>query len=493
MPDKFYVTTPIYYVNDKPHIGHAYTNVVADFLARYHKARGEETFFLTGTDEHGQKNVEAAKEAGKTLEELSDENSEKFKELKEVLNLSWNDFIRTSDKEKHWPGAIELWKRIEANGDIYEDEYEGLYCVGCEAFLTEKELVDGLCPIHKTKPELLKEKNLFFRLSKYSNKIGQKIESGELEVLPETRRNEILSLIKSGLKDVSFSRPKEKLAWGIPVPGHEDQTMYVWCDALSNYITAVGFGRDEKEFKKWWPADAHIIGKDILRFHAAIWPGMLLSAGLPLPKGIYVHGFITIEGEKMSKSLGNVVKPENLVEKYGRDAVRYYLLSEIPSHEDGDFSSERFEERYRSDLANGLGNFASRVSTLAEDAGELKNSEVSGEITSEIEIARKNIEEAVSQFKLHEAVSTVWGLIHFGDGYIDEKKPWESKDLGVIFNLVVLLDNIASLVSPITPEAAEKITNSIEWKSKDSLKVKKVEALFPRLNEENSGRQARLK
>jgi len=493
MPDKFYVTTPIYYVNDKPHIGHAYTSVVADFLARYHKARGEETFFLTGTDEHGQKNVEAAKEAGKTFKELSDENSAKFKELKEVLNLSWNDFIRTSDKEKHWPGAIELWKRIEANGDIYEDEYEGLYCVGCEAFLTEKELVDGLCPIHKTKPELLKEKNLFFRLSKYSDEIGQKIESGELEVLPETRRNEILSLIKSGLKDVSFSRPKEKLAWGIPVPGHEDQTMYVWCDALSNYITAVGFGRDEKEFKKWWPADAHIIGKDILRFHAAIWPGMLLSAGLPLPKGIYVHGFITIEGEKMSKSLGNVVKPENLVEKYGRDAVRYYLLGEIPSHEDGDFSSERFEERYRSDLANGLGNFASRVSTLAEDAGELKNSEVSGEITSEIEIARKNIEEAVSQFKLHEAVSTVWGLIHFGDGYIDEKKPWESKDLGVIFNLVVLLDNIASLVSPITPEAAEKITNSIEWKSKDSLKVKKVEALFPRLNEENSGRQARLK
>jgi len=481
MSDKFYVTTPIYYVNDKPHIGHAYTSVVADFLARYHRARGEETFYLTGTDEHGQKNVEAAEASGKSLEELSNENSAKFRELRDTLNLSWDDFIRTSDKEKHWPGAEELWRRIEGNGDIYEDEYEGLYCVGCEEFKTEKELTDGLCPIHKKKPEILKEKNLFFKLSKYADEVASKIESGELEILPDTRKNEILSLIKGGLRDVSFSRPKDKLSWGIPVPGHEDQTMYVWCDALSNYITAVGFGRDEKEFKKWWPANAHIIGKDILRFHAAIWPGMLLSAGLPLPKAIYVHGFITIDGEKMSKSIGNVVSPEDLVSKYGKDATRYYLLRDIPSNEDGDFSEERLKERYRSDLANGLGNFASRVSTLAEELGDIKNEELYSEVSSEIENARKNVEEAISGFKLHEAVSAIWRLIHFGDGFIDEKKPWENKDPKLIFNLVVLLDNIASQVAPIVPEAAEKITDSIEWKSKDTLRVRKIEALFPRL------------
>lgn len=481
MPEKFYVTTPIYYVNDKPHIGHAYTSVVADFLARFHRARGDETFYLTGTDEHGQKNVEAAEKAGKSLGELSDENSSKFRELKEVLNLSQDDFIRTSDKERHWPGAEELWRRIENNGDIYEDEYEGLYCVGCEAFVTEKELVSGLCPTHKKKPELLKEKNLFFRLSKYSDEIAKRIESGELEILPETRKNEILSFIKSGLKDVSFSRPKEKLSWGIPVPDHEDQTMYVWCDALSNYITAVGFGRDEKLFKKWWPAEAHIIGKDILRFHAAIWPGMLLSANLPLPKSIYVHGFITIEGEKMSKSLGNVIDPKELVDKYGVDPVRYYLLKEIPSNEDGDFSYERFEERYRTDLANGLGNFASRVSTLAKDVKEFKKLEVSEEVEVEIEAVRKNIESAVSQFKIHEAINSAWGLIHFGDGYVDEKKPWETKDEQVIFDLVVLLDNIASLVAPIVPEAAEKITNAINWSPKGDLKVEKIGSLFPRL------------
>ena len=480
MPDKFYVTTPIYYVNDKPHIGHAYTSIAADFLARLYRASGKETYFLTGTDEHGQKNVEAAENAGKTLEELSNKNSESFRALKETLNLSWNDFIRTSDKKKHWPGAEELWKKIEANGDIYENEYEGLYCVGCEAFVTEKELVDGLCPIHKKKPAFLKEKNLFFRLSKYGNEIASKIESGELRILPEVRKNEILSLIKSGLRDVSFSRPKEKLSWGIPVPGHDDQTMYVWCDALSNYITAVGFGRDEGEFKKWWPAEVHIIGKDILRFHAAIWPAMLLSAGLPLPKSIYVHGFITVEGEKMSKSLGNVIDPTDLVKRYGADATRYYLLREIPSQEDGDFSIERFEERYRSDLANGLGNFASRVSTLAEEAGEFNGLSVDKEIESEIEDVRKNVKSATDDFRLHEAIAAAWGLIHFGDGYVDLKKPWENKDRQAIFNLVVLLDNIASLVYPVVPAAAEKITGAISWDGA-KLRVKKIESLFPRL------------
>lgn len=485
MSEKFYITTPIYYVNDKPHIGHAYTNVVADFLARHSALGGKDTFYLTGTDEHGQKNVEAAKEAGKSLQELADENSAAFRELKKILNLSWNDFIRTSDKEKHWPGAEELWRRLEKNGDIYEDEYEGLYCVGCEAYVTEKELVDGKCPIHKTKPEVVKEKNLFFRLSKYAPEIKKAIELGELKILPETRKNEILSLIDEGLRDVSFSRPREKLSWGIPVPGHPDQTMYVWCDALANYVSAVGFGRDEQLFRKWWPADVHIIGKDILRFHAAYWPGMLLSAGLPLPKNIYVHGFITIEGEKISKSLGNVVAPAELVGTYGADAVRYYLLRDIPSREDGVFSVARLEERYTADLANGIGNFAARVSTLASDVGTLKEGKLDKEVESEIEVVRKTAGEHVEAFRLHEAVAKVWDLIHFGDGYIDEKKPWESKDANVIYNLVVLLDNIAFLAAPVIPEAAEKITKAIEWRD-GKLIVQKIEPLFPRLESRNT-------
>lgn len=509
---KFYVTTPIYYINDRPHIGHAYTTVVADFLARYHRLKGslpedypersdysnyekghtEDVFFLTGTDEYGIKNVEAARELGITPQELADKNTPRFKELKTALNLSWNDFIRTTDKEKHWPGVEKLWRQLEKNGDIYEDDYEGLYCVGCEAYITEKDLVDGLCPNHKTRPELLKEKNLFFRLSKYGDEIAKRIESNELEILPETRKNEILSFIRGGLKDVSFSRPKDKLTWGIPVPGHDDQTMYVWMDALANYITAIGYGRDEEKFNKWWPADTQIIGKDILRFHAAIWPGMLLSAGLPLPKRILVHGFITIEGEKMSKSLGNVVDPFELVEKYGADTLRYYLLREIPSNEDGVFSIARLEERYLSDLANGIGNFASRVSTLAAKLGSLKKVKLDTEVESEIELARSAVEENIGAFKFHEAVAKIWNLVHFGDGYIDKKKPWESKDAGVVFNLVALLDNIAYLTSPVIPEASEKITNAIHWDG-DTLSVKKINSLFPRLAEDGESRQARLK
>ena len=479
--EKFYVTTPIYYVNDKPHIGHAYTSIVADFLARYNRSKGKDVFFLTGTDEHGIKNVEAAEKAGKTPQELADKNTPRFKELKDALNLSWTEFIQTTDKEKHWPGAEELWRQLEKSGDIYEDDYEGLYCVGCEAYVTEKDLIDGLCPIHKTKPELLKEKNLFFRLSKYSNEIAERIESGEMEVLPETRKNEILALIKGGLKDVSFSRPSNKLSWGIPAPGHPDQTMYVWCDALSNYITAIGYGRDDDTFKKWWPADAQVIGKDILRFHAAIWPGMLLSAGLPLPKKVLVHGFINIEGEKMSKSLGSVVNPFELVDKYGADTVRYYLLREVPSNEDGNFSYERLEERYVSDLANGLGNFASRVLTLGESAGKIEGYQVSKDVSKTIENTKKEVDKKVSQFRIHEATAEIWKLIGYGDGYVNDNKPWETKDTQVIFDLIVLLDNIALLTKPITPEASEKITNAIKW-DEDILTVKKINSLFPRIS-----------
>ncbi|KKT22056.1 MAG: Methionine-tRNA ligase [Parcubacteria group bacterium GW2011_GWB1_43_8b] len=480
MEDKLYITTPIFYVNDKPHIGHAYTSIAADAMARWGRLRGWETFFLTGTDEHGTKVARSAEAAGKPVDEFVDGIAETFKSLKDTLDLSWDKFIRTSDKKEHWPGAQALWRKLEESGDIYEGEYKGLYCVGCEAFIKEKDLVNGLCPDHKKEPELIEEKNLFFRLSKYAPEIKKAIESGELDIQPESRRNEILALIDGGLEDVSFSRPKEKLSWGIPVPGHEDQTMYVWCDALTNYISAVGYGRNEKEFKKWWPADIHVLGKDILRFHAAIWPGMLLSAGLPLPKHIFVHGFITSEGNKMSKSIGNVIDPVELVEKYGSDVLRYYLLREIPSNEDGDFSIKRFEERYNSDLANGLGNFASRVSTLGENR-DFTGFEVDGEIVEEVNKTVKEAAESANKFRLHETVARVWALIQYGDGYVNEHKPWENKDEQIIFNLVFLLHSIANLVKPIVPKASAKIESAIELEDGKIVSVKKVENLFPRL------------
>ncbi|MEX2053986.1 MAG: methionine--tRNA ligase [Candidatus Colwellbacteria bacterium] len=479
---KFYVTTPIYYVNGAPHIGHAYTSIAADSMARWNRMQKTPTFFLTGTDEHGSKIVQAAKAAGKDTAEFVDDIAKKFQDLKETLDLSWDDFIRTSDKDKHWPGAEALWGKIEEAGDIYEREYEGLYCVGCEAFVTERDLVNGLCVDHKKAPELIKEKNLFFKLSKYSDQIKEAIASEKMLIEPESRRNEILAFIDEGLEDVSFSRSRDKLHWGIPVPGHPDQTMYVWCDALSNYISAIGYGKDEEEFRKWWPADVHVIGKDILRFHAAIWPGMLLSAGLDLPKRIYVHGFITSEGEKMSKTIGNVIDPVELSNKYGSDALRYYLLRDIPSHEDGDFSIARFEERYNADLANGIGNFASRVSTLAEGIDSFEGLEASDEIKAKIKDTIEAAAANAERFRLHEVVARIWELISFGDMYVNDNKPWESKDPQVIFNALYLLSNLADLISPIIPKAGATIKEAIAQEGGVIKSVKKIENLFPRLN-----------
>src|SRR3989338_2326616 len=374
---KFYITTAIDYVNAKPHIGHAIEKIQADVLARFHRQKGDEVWFLTGTDEHGAKIARAAQAAGKDPKDFVDDGAGHFKDLKKALNLSWDDFIRTSSQKRHWPGAQKLWLKLFEAGDLYKKSYKGLYCVGHEAFITEKDLVDGKCRDHQTAPELIEEENWFFRLSKYSDKIKSVIESGELKIIPESRENEILSLIRQGLEDVSFSRPRKDLSWGIPVPNDPEHTMYVWCDALTNYITAIGYGQEQnieiskyRNFEYWWPADLHIIGKDILRFHTAIWPGMLLSAGLPLPKAIFVHGFITVEGQKMSKTIGNVIAPVEQ-KKPGTDPVRYYLLREIPSYEDGDFSYKKFEERYNGDLANGIGNLVARVTTIGQKLGNI--------------------------------------------------------------------------------------------------------------------------
>ncbi|PIR98056.1 MAG: methionine--tRNA ligase [Candidatus Colwellbacteria bacterium CG10_big_fil_rev_8_21_14_0_10_42_22] len=481
MRKEFYITTSIFYTNAKPHIGHLLEMVQADVLARWRRIQGDDVFFLSGTDEHGTKIARTAEIAGKEPQQFVDEIAQQFRELKDSFDLSWDDFIRTTDQARHWPGVEKIWQKLEKNGDIYEKKYRGLYCVGCETFLTEKDLVDGVCLNHKAKPELIEESNLFFRLSKYEDQILKLIESRKLDIQPDTRRNEMLSFVRRGLEDVSFSRSKDQLKWGVPVPGNTDQTMYVWCDALSNYITAIGYGRDEKEFKKWWPADIHIVGKDILRFHAVIWPAMLLSAGLPLPKSIFVHGFITAEGEKLSKSVGNVIDPVELLEKYSSDAIRYYLLSQIPSDEDGDFNIKRFEEGYNADLANGLGNFASRVTTLAEGQKDFKGLKLSEEIQAKIMEVVQSATKDAERFKLHEVVASIWSLIKFGDGYINEQKPWETKDPQVISNLVYLLDTIAGFTEPIVPEASKKIQEAIIKENGGIIGVEKIQNLFPRL------------
>ena len=477
--EKFYITTSIAYVNAPPHLGFALESIQADVLARHHRQRGNAVFFLTGTDEHGAKIAKAAEMAGLDTKKFVDKNAELFRDLKKTLNLSWDNFIRTSDQKVHWPVAQRMWRALEKSGDIYKKKYRGLYCVGHEAFITGKDLAGEKCRDHQTEPEIIEEENYFFRLSKYAKEIETKIKNNELRILPEGRKNEILAQIKEGVEDVSFSRPRKDLAWGIPVPDDNEHTMYVWCDALTNYIS----GAPDK-----WPADIHLIGKDILRFHALLWPGMLISAGLPLPKNIFVHGHITVGGQKMSKTIGNVVDPAELVKKYGVDAARYYLLREIPSSEDGDFSREKFEERYNSDLANGLGNFAARVLTLGETLGtiETENLKINPEVEQKINSAKKETAIKIAEFKLHDALSAIWELIAFGDKYINDQKPWEkSKDqqqkFTSVFNVLIILDNVAALLEPFLPNAAAKITQSIHWQSPIILQAKKLGILFPRI------------
>ncbi len=482
--NKYYITTAIDYANAAPHIGHALEKVQADVLARYHRQKGFQTFYLTGTDEHGVKVFRKAQESGEEPRVFTDEIAEKFKMLKGVLNLSWDDFIRTTDKERHWPGAQLIWRKLFEAGDIYKKNYKGLYCVGCEKFVTQKDLIDGKCRDHQKEPEVVEEENYFFKLSKYSKEIEKKIKSKELLILPEGRENEILALINEGLEDVSFSRPRKDLPWGIPVPGDEEHTMYVWCDALSNYLSAIGYGRNE-DWKNWWPAEAQVIGKDILRFHAAIWPGILLSVGLSLPKRILVHGFLSIDGAKMSKSVGNVIDPFELVKKYGTDAVRYYLLKEVPSHGDGDFSVVNLERVYNGELANGLGNFAARVLGLASKFGKfaVDFDLVEPAVSDKINITKGLMDEKIHAFRLHEAIGAISELISFGDKYINDHEVWKDANSKKkeILNLIVILDNVAAFLKSFLPETSEKISKSINWLDKKNLEVKKGESLFPRL------------
>lgn len=469
----FYITTPIYYPNGKPHMGHAYSTLVCDVLARYHRSVGDDTYFLTGTDENTSKVVDAAKKVDKDPRDFTDEIVDGFKSFYEMLNISYDRFIRTSDEEIHWPGAIEVWKRLEASGDLYKDVYKGYYCVGCETFKTEKELVDGKCADHPSLDiQEIEEENYFFKLSKYTDKIKQLIESDELLVTPISRKNEILSLLNDGLHDVSFSRPAKAIPWGIPVPGDESQTMYVWCDALTNYLSGIGFGRDSEEFEKYWPANTHVIGKDILRFHAAIWPGMLLSAGIPLPKSIFVHGMLLSGGTKMSKTLGNVLDPVEFQKKYGTDALRYYLIREVSPFEDGDITEEKFHEAYTANLVNGLGNQVSRIMTLAQ--AHLDTPVDTSLIADEFgtDGFQPKFAEAFEVYDIQKAADVIWKHIGKVDEHIQTTEPFKKIKLddateqdearAIIKKLVGHLWVVATHLEPLLPETAEKIKQLVK-------------------------------
>lgn len=495
---KYFISTAVPYVNSDPHIGFALELIQADVLARYQRLIEKDVFFVTGTDENALKNVQSAEKAGVEIKNFVAQNAEKFKKLTEVLNISKNDFIRTTE-ERHVKGAQKFWKACKPEV-IYKKGYKGLYCVGCEEFKTQKDLIEGVCPEHRTKPEEIEEENYFFKLSKYENQLLKLIESDELKITPSSRKNEILEFIRGGLEDFSISRSRERAKnWGISVPGDDNQLIYVWFDALTCYINVLGYADDDAKFKVYWEKGrvAHLVGKGITRFHAIYWPAMLLSAGLALPKEIFIHGYVTVDGEKISKSIGNVVDPFKVVEKYGVDVVRYFLLREIPSGEDGDFSYKKLEDRYNGDLANGLGNLVQRTVTLIENnlAGELiyKPNLIEKEVKEKTEELFKKYVGNIDNFLLHEALGRTWDLVGFANKYIDDEKPWVAAKgdpadfLKIMNNAVFILYNIAWMLVPFMPETADKIFTTLganrDAKTLENYKflVRKGDGLFPRL------------
>ncbi|MBI5421337.1 MAG: methionine--tRNA ligase [Parcubacteria group bacterium] len=485
MQKKFYITTAIPYLNAGPHLGHALEFVQADVLARYHRLLEEDAFFLTGTDEHGTKIAKTAEGVGKTPQELVDENVQKFLSLLESLQISNDAFIRTSDKEHHWPTVFDIWKRLVEEGDIYKKKYEGLYCYGCEVFVTEKDLIDGKCAIHLRVPEKIEEENYFFKMTRYRDELKRLITSGELHIFPEHRAQEMIYFLDNDFSDTSFSRPKRTLTWGIPVPNDDEATIYVWADALTNYLSGVGYIENKEQFNLFWPPDVQIIGKDILRFHALIWPAILLSAKLPLPKTLFVHGFITHDSQKMSKSLGNVVNPATLIDTYGSDAVRYFFLREIPPTEDGDYNDGKMILRYNSDLAHGIGNLVSRITTLAEKNGSVILEQFDGQ--AEVDIYWKRYHDAMNTFRFNETLEVVWGLIAYVDRELTQKKLWSHPDNKTLSDLTHYLINLGWMLTPFLPHTADLLINAIlghELEFRDkwlgiSVSVKKI-GLFPK-------------
>lgn len=467
MGDKFYITTTLPYVNAEPHAGFALEIVEADTVARFHAQKGKEVFFNTGTDEHGLKLYRKAQELGISAQEYVDQQTEKFRQLKTVLNLSFNNYIRTTD-ESHIKAAQEFWKRCEANGDIYKKVYKSKYCVGCEMEKTESELVDGKCPLHPNMEiEVIEEENYFFRFSKFQKPLLDIYENDPEFVIPKKRLNEIRNFVEGGLEDFSISRLKEKMSWGIEVPDDSEHVMYVWFDALVNYVSAIGWPQDMEKFESWWPV-VQLAGKDNLRHQAAMWQAMLLSAGIPHSKRIFINGFINVGGQKMSKSLGNVISPYEMVERFGVDGTRYLLLSFGNYGEDMDITWERMMEKYNADLANGLGNLVSRVIKLGESVSVEKKQE------SPIDLGQY-----IDKMEIGKALEEIWQLVRSANKFIEDNKPWElaktdkDKFEEVMKKLLSDLYLISQLLTPFLPETAEKI--------KTALETKKAEPLFQRI------------
>lgn len=453
----YYVTTSIPYVNGEPHVGHALEFLMADVLARYARQQGKSTLFSTGSDEHGTKVAQKAKELNLTPQQLADQMSQQFRDLAQALNISHDRFVRTTDKG-HEQRAQLIWKAIER--DIYKSKYTGWYDVKEETFVPEAQAdLERMKPDHPQAYQKLEEENYFFRLSNYTDQIREAIEAGTFQVVPETRRNEILATLREGLEDISVSRPKEKLDWGIPVPGDKTQVMYVWFEALMNYLTVLGYP-EHQDYKDYWPANVQVIGKDIIRFHAAIWPAILMSLGVPLPEQLYVHGFITMDGKKMSKSIGNVVAPGEIIAKYGADPFRYFFLRHIPSYNDGDFSWEAFDSAYNNELANELGNAVQRTAAMIM---KYLNG-VIGDIPGP-QHDKAPIDDAIAACRFDRALDEIWGQVRGLNQYIDEEKPWEiAKDKQdsehlreVLAYQAGCLLEIADLLVPFLPETAQKI------------------------------------
>jgi len=475
MSQSVYVTCAIPYVNAPPHIGHALEYVQGDVIARYHRLLGKKTILLSGGDENALKNVRAAEKAGIPVQQFIDKNTNKFLELTRALGCTFDIWQKGSDTKHHYPASQKLWLLCEKAGDIYKKAYEGLYCVGCESFYEPEELnAHGECPEHPGKKlETVKEENYFFRLSKYQKQITHLISSDTLRIIPETRKNEVLSFLKQPLRDISISRSNERARnWGVPVPGDNTQRMYVWFDALNIYQSGIGFGWNDEQYNTWWPADVHVIGKGISRFHAVYWPAFLLSAGLKTPASIFVHGYFTVNGHKMSKTLGNVIDPFVLIKKYSADALRYYFLREIPPFADGDFSERRFKELYNADLANELGNLLSRTARLCERIPE--------EFPPTETEVYDHVQRSMQEYRFDQALQAIWTKISALNEDISKEKPWNSQGRALSLLLkpkVNEIRNIGYNLKFLLPDTAGKILRQFTGPT-----IRSGDILFPRLS-----------
>ncbi len=471
MRDPFYLVTAIPYVNAPPHIGHALLFIYADIMARYERLLGHDVRFLIGTDEHGQKIAQKARDAGKEPRQFVDEMSETVRDMARLLNVSQTDFVRTTE-ERHHKAVEVFWQRVSERGHIYKKRYGGLYCVGCEQFKTEKDLVNGECPDHKTRPEYIEEENYFFRLSAFQDALLQYYAAHPNYVIPEHRFNEMKRLVEQGLEDVSISRSTERLSWGIPVPGDETQVIYVWFDALINYLTGAGFAFNETDFARFWPADLQVLGQEINRFHSILWVAMLMAAEIEVPKQFAVHGWITVDGQKMSKSIGNVILPEDLAARYTTEGMRYLLAREFLFAGDGDYKEDQFRARYEADLANGLGNLVSRVTSMVEKyrGGLLPDGKAEAKKIwlTQVQHIEKVYQETMQTCAFTSALEQTWALITAANQYIDQTKPWSMAKEGkeqeldaVLYGLCEAIRHIAWMIRPVMPTTSEKILDAV--------------------------------